>query len=144
MPTPPLPQVPPATFRSAGVLVAIEGLVALVAAAVLVVRAIGGSDETDQSVANGYGTAGWFAVVGAAVLAAGLALVAGKRWGRAIALVVQLLLLPVVWALLTDSHQPLYGVVLGAAVVAILVLLFSPASSQWMAAEYGSTDDDAA
>ncbi|WP_072806696.1 hypothetical protein [Rhodococcoides yunnanense] len=139
MSTSPLPQVPPVTFRSAGAHVAVEGIAALVAAVVLVVRAFGGSE---QSAANGYGTAGWFAVVGGAVLAAGVALVAGKRWGRAIALVVQLLLLPVVWSLLTDSHQPLYGVILGAGVIAILVLLFSPPSSRWMAAEYASSEDD--
>ncbi|MBY6412436.1 hypothetical protein HQ346_12205 [Rhodococcus sp. BP-252] len=139
MSTPSLPQVPPVTFRSAGVLVAVEGIVALVAAVVYVVRAVEGSDRTT---ANGYGTAGWFAVVGAAVLAAGVALIAGKRWGRAIALVVQLLLLPVVWALLTDSHQPLYGALLGAGVLSILVLLFSPPSSRWMAAEYGQDDDE--
>ncbi len=139
MPTPSASQVPPATFRSAGVLVVVEGVVALVAAFVLVSRAIGGAD---QSTANGYGTAGWFAVVGTAVGAAGIALVLGKRWGRAISLVVQLLLLPVVWSLLTDSHQPLYGAVLGVGVIAILVLLFSPPSSRWMAAEY-SADDEA-
>ncbi len=120
-------------------LVSSEGLVGLVAAAVLLVRALGGATD---SAANGYGTAGWFAVVGAAVGGAGIALILGKRWGRAVALVVQLLLLPVVWSLLTDSHQPIYGALLGVVVVAILALLFSPASSQWMAAEYAHLDDD--
>lgn len=139
MPTSSLPQVPPPTFRAAGVLVALEALVALVAAVVLVVRAVRGVQD---AAANGYGTAGWFAVVGIIVGTAGIALVLGKRWGRAIALVVQLLLLPVVWALLTDSHQPLYGALLGIGVVAILVLLFSPPSSKWMAAEYAHDDDD--
>jgi peptidoglycan/LPS O-acetylase OafA/YrhL len=140
--TPSLPQVPPSTFRAAGVLVALEGFIALVAAVVLVVRAVNGVQD---AVANGYGTAGWFAMIGIIVGAAGIALVLGKRWARAVALVVQLLLLPVVWALLTDSHQPLYGALLGIGVLAILVLLFSPPSSQWMAAEYAHDHgDDAA
>lgn len=139
MSTPSLPQVPPLTFRAAGALVALEGLAALVAAAVLIVRAVRGVQD---AVANGYGTAGWFAVIGLIVGAAGVALLVGKRWGRAIALVVQLLLLPVVWSLLTDSHQPLYGALLGAGVIAILVLLFSPPSSRWMAAEYAHEGDD--
>ncbi|MDJ0395197.1 hypothetical protein QMK17_17870 [Rhodococcus sp. G-MC3] len=139
MPTPSQSTMPPPTFRAAGVLVSLEGLVGLVAAVVLLVRALSGA--TDNA-ANGYGTAGWFAVVSAAVGGAGIALVLGKRWGRAVALVVQLLLLPVVWSLLTDSHQPLYGALLGIAVIAILVLLFSPASSQWMAAEYSHLDDE--
>lgn len=139
MPTSSLPTVPPATFRAAGVLVALEGVVALVAAVVLVIRAV---DGVEDDVANGYGTAGWFAVIGVAVTTAGIALTIGRRWGRAIALVVQLLLLPVVWSLLTDSHQPLYGALLGLGVVGILVLLFSPPSSRWMAAQYVSIDDD--
>lgn len=139
MSTPSQPLVPPSTFRSAGVLVALQGLVALVVAVVLLVRAVGGVED---SAANGYGTAGWFAVVGVAVGAAGGALVAGKRWARAIALVVQFLLLPVVWSLLTDSHQPLYGALLGLVVITILVLLFSPPSSRWMAAEYGDVDEE--
>lgn len=113
----------------------------MVAAVVLLVRAVQGEQN---AVANGYGTAGWFAVVGLVVGAAGIGLVLGKRWGRAIALVVQLLLLPVVWALLTDSDQPLYGALLGIGVLAILVLLFSPPSSKWMAAEYVHDGDDSA
>ena len=118
---------------------ALEGAVALAASVVLLTRAVNGVED---EVANGYGTAGWFAVVGAVVGAAGVALILGKRWGRAIALVVQLLLLPVVWSLLTDSHQPMYGILLGTCVVAILVLLFSPPSSRWMAAEYAHLDED--
>lgn len=140
MSTQPENLTPPATFRSAGVLVAAQGAVSLVAAFVLVVRAVSG--EGDNAVANGYGTAGWFAVLGLGVGAAGVALILGKRWGRALATVVQLLLLPVVWSLLTGSHQTVYGIVLGIVVVAVLVLLFSPPSSQWMAAEYSDVDDE--
>jgi lipoprotein signal peptidase len=47
-----------------------------------------------------------------------------------------------VWSLLTGSHQTVYGIVLGIVVVAVLVLLFSPPSSQWMAAEYSDVDDE--
>ncbi|KQU53573.1 hypothetical protein ASG84_03020 [Rhodococcus sp. Leaf278] len=132
--------VPPATFRSAGVLVAAQGAASLIAAFVLLVRAISG--EGDNAVANGYGTAGWFGVLGMGVGAAGVALILGKRWGRAVATVVQLLLLPVVWSLLTGSHQTVYGVVLGIVVIGVLVLLFSPPSSRWMAAEYSDVDDE--
>ncbi|OZD09071.1 hypothetical protein CH275_02040 [Rhodococcus sp. 06-235-1A] len=131
---------PPSTFRSAGILVAAEGVASLIAALVLVVRAVSG--EGDNAVANGYGTAGWFGVLGVGVGAAGVALILGKRWGRAIATVVQLLLLPVVWSLLTGSHQIAYGIALGVVVLGVLVLLFSPPSSQWMAAEYSDVDDE--
>lgn len=139
MSTQPENLTPPATFRSAGVLVAAQGAVSLVAAFVLVVRAVSG--EGDNAVANGYGTAGWFGVLGLGVGAAGVALILGKRWGgtgnRRTATAAS-----VVWSLLTGSHQTVYGIVLGIVVVAVLVLLFSPPSSQWMAAEYSDVDDE--
>ena len=129
---------PPKPIRWAGALVAAEGAVACIVAVVLIVRGLLGHD---QSQASGYGTAIWFVILGGAVLAGGLALITGRRWGRAIAVVAQVLLLPVVWALLTDSHQPFFGVLLGVVVVAGLGLLFSPPASQWMAQEYGDLED---
>ena len=115
-------------------LVALEGAIAVVVALVLVVRGLTGHD---QSQASGYGTAIWFLILGGAVLAGGVALVTGRRWGRAIAIVAQVLLLPVTWAMLTDSEQPLFGILLGTVVVAVLVLLFSGPATRWMAQEYG-------
>ncbi|MEU7140032.1 hypothetical protein ABZ942_11340 [Nocardia sp. NPDC046473] len=123
----------PRTVRGAGGLVTLEGAVAVIVALVLIVRGLLGHD---QSKASGYGTAAWFAILGGAVLAAGIGLLFGKRWGRAIAVIAQLLLLPVTWSLLTDSHQPVYGSLLGVVVVATLVLLFAPASTRWMADDY--------
>ena len=90
-------------------LVTLQGTVAVGIAIVLVIRGLLGHDQTATS---GYGTAAWFAILGGAVLAAGIALITGRRWGRTIAVVAQLLLLPVSWSLLTDSHQPAYGVLL--------------------------------
>ncbi|MGQ4599274.1 hypothetical protein [Nocardia sp. R6R-6] len=124
----------PVTVRVAGGLVTLEGAVAVVAAIVLVVRGLLGHDQT---AASGYGTAAWFGLLGGAVLAAGIGLLLGKRWGRAIAVIAQLLLLPVTWSLLTDSHQPLYGALLGLVAVTALVLLFAPPSTRWMAQDYG-------
>lgn len=123
----------PRTVRGAGGLVTLEGAVAVVVALVLIVRGLLGHD---QSKASGYGTAAWFGILGGAVLAAGIGLLLGKRWGRAIAVIAQLLLLPVTWSLLTDSHQPVFGALLGIVVVSTLVLLFAPASTRWMAADY--------
>lgn len=108
---------------------------ALIAALVLIIRGLAGSD---QSIASSYGTAGWFIILGGAVFAAGLALLAGKRWGRTIAVVAEILLLPVAWALLTDSHQPGWGMLVGTAAVAALVALFWPTSARWMAQAYGA------
>ena len=81
--------------------------------------------------ANGLGTAVWFAVVGAAVLAAGCALVTAKRWGRGLAVFTQLLLLPVAWYLAVGSHRPVFGIPLGMVALTVLILLFSPAAIRW-------------
>lgn len=129
----------PTMVRVAGGLVALEGLAGVITAIVLVVRAMTGHDQT---VASGVGTAMWFAVLFGGVLAAGIALLTGRRWGRAIAVIAQVLLLPVVWSLLTDSHQPVYGSLLGIVVVGAIVALFAPASSRWMAQDYGELPEE--
>jgi hypothetical protein len=118
--------------RGAGLIVAVQGVAALVVAAVLVVRAVAGAD---QHVVNGLGTAVWFVVAGGVVLAAGWALTVGKRWGRGLAVFTQLLLLPVAWYLAVGSGQPLIGIPVGIVALTILVLLFSPAALRWAAGD---------
>jgi hypothetical protein len=126
--------LPPAV-RYAGFVVAAEGLVALVIAVVLVIRALGGAD---QHVVSGYGTAIWFALIGGGVAAAGWALATGRRWGRGIAVPTNLLLLPVAWYIFT-SHQVVYAVVLAILAVAVLGLMFSPAAVAWAASGRGGS-----
>lgn len=121
----------PSTVRAAGVIVAVQGVVALVMAIVLVVRGIAGAD---QRVVNGLGTAAWFVLVGGVVLAAGRALLLGKRWGRGVAVFTQLLLLPVAWYVAVGSHRPAFGVPLGMVALSVLVLLFTPPAVRWAAA----------
>jgi peptidoglycan/LPS O-acetylase OafA/YrhL len=120
----------PTTVRVAGWIVAVQGVAALVVAAVLVVRGIAGAD---QHVVNGLGTAVWFMLAGGVVLAAGRALVIGKRWGRGLAVFTQLLLLPVAWYLAVGSHQPAFGIPAGVAALTTLILLFTPAAVRWAA-----------
>jgi hypothetical protein len=120
--------------RGAGFVVVVQGVAALVMAAVLVVRAIAGAD---QRVVSGLGTAVWFVLVGAVVLAAGRALVLGKRWGRGLGVFTQLLLLPVAWYLAIGSHQPAFGVPVGIVALTVLVLLFSPAAVRWASGDQG-------
>ncbi len=120
----------PSAVRGAGLLVAVQGVAALVMAVVLVVRGIAGAD---QRVVNGLGTALFFLVVGAVVLAAGRALTLGKRWGRGLAVITQLLLLPVAWYLTVDSHRPAFGIPAGLVALAVLGLLFSPQGVRWAA-----------
>ncbi|MUM16508.1 hypothetical protein BI330_08960 [Mycobacterium sp. CBMA 623] len=119
-------------------IVAGEGAVGLVIAVVLVVRAAGGAD---QHLVNGYGTAAWFAIFGTAVLAGGLALATGKRWGRGIAVMMQLLLLPVAWYAGVGSHQLALGVPIAIVAVVALVLLFSPTAQLWAAGDDVGADE---
>ncbi|OBB91542.1 hypothetical protein [Mycobacterium sp. 852002-30065_SCH5024008] len=126
------PGAAPAAVRGAGLLVVVQGLAALVVAAVLVVRGVAGAD---QRVVNGLGTAVFFVLVGAVVLAAGRALTVGKRWGRGLAVITQLLLLPVAWYLTVDSHRPGFGIPAGIVALSVLGLLFSPAGVRWAAGD---------
>jgi len=118
----------PAVVRGAGFIVVAQGTGALLVAAVLAARAVAGAD---QRVVNGLGTAVWFALVGAAVFAAGVALVTAKRWGRGLAVFTQLLLLPVAWYLAVGSHRPVFGIPMGIVALSVLILLFSPAAIRW-------------
>jgi hypothetical protein len=119
----------PLSVRGAGVIVALQGAIGLILAAVLLIRGLGGAD---QRVVNGFGTAAWFALVGAAVLAAGCALLAGRRWGHGLAVFAELLLLPVAWYLAVGSHRALVGIPLGVIALAALALLFSPPAVRWV------------
>jgi hypothetical protein len=118
--------------RQAAVLVALEGAAGLLAAVAFVIRGLAGAD---QSTVSGFGNAAWFAIVGAAVLAAGWALWTGRRWGRGIAVFAQLLLLPVTWYVAVGSHQWLYGIPIAVLALATLALLFSPSALQWLGAQ---------
>ncbi|MGV0904816.1 hypothetical protein [Mycobacterium novum] len=116
---------PPRAVLAAGLIVAVQGVASLVVAVVLVWRAVAGAD---QRMASGYGTAAWFALMGAAVLAAGWALLRGRRIGRGVAVFANLSLLPVAWYMGVGSHRWAYGAVVGIAAAAVLVALFSPAA----------------
>lgn len=125
----------PAVVRYAGYLVAAEGVAGLAVAVVYLVHAVGG---TNQDVVRGpalggfgYGTAAWFAIIGGAVLAAGWALVTGRRWGRGVAVFANLLLLGVAWYI-HGSDQPLYAALVAVLALVVLGLLFSPAAVQWV------------
>ncbi|HNP56134.1 MAG TPA: hypothetical protein PK331_06755 [Gordonia sp. (in: high G+C Gram-positive bacteria)] len=122
----------PRSIRWAGFSVALQGGIGLLAAAILVIRALGGHHE---DFASGYGLALWCALIGLGVLVGGIGLLRGKRWGRGIGVVAQLLLLPVAYALLTDSHQPFLGVPLGFWALGTLVALFSRDALEWAAGD---------
>ncbi|WP_405135032.1 hypothetical protein [Nocardia sp. NBC_01388] len=128
----PTTEVAPTTVRAAGVLVAVQGAAAVISGIVFAVMGVTGSAHSAK---NSYLTAGYAVIVGGAVLAAGLGLWRGRRWGRAIAVITQLLLLGVSWFMVTSDRFDL-AVPFAAVAIAGLVLLFAPASNRWMAAGY--------
>jgi hypothetical protein len=126
--------------RRAAVVVGLEGAALIVVAAILVLRHVAGVEEHPWL--SGYGTAGWFVIMGFAVLAAGWALWTGRRWGRGIAVFAQLLLLPVAWYMAVGSHQWLYGVPVGLVALVTLALLFSPSTLRWLGAQDSASADN--
>lgn len=111
-------------------MVALQGAALVIVAVALVVRHLAGTP--DEPWLSGYGTAGWFVVMGGAVLAAGWALVTGRRWGRGIAVFAQLLLLPVAWYMAVGSGRWAICVPVALVAAAVLVLLFSRSTLQWL------------
>lgn len=112
---------------------AAQGLAAGGVAVFLLVRGLGSAPGTTVASVQ-LGEAGYFAVIGAALLAVAIGLARGRRWARTPAIVTQLLLLPVVYSLLGPSRQLLLG---GAALLvvgsAFLLLLSEPVRRWWMA-----------
>ena len=119
----------PPSVRRAAALVGLQGAVGVVAAMVFVVRGFAGAD---RHIVNGFGNAGWFALIGAVLVAAAWALWTGRRWGRGIAIYAQMLLLPVSWYVGVGSGQWSYAVPVAVGSVAIIVLLFSRSALQWL------------
>jgi peptidoglycan/LPS O-acetylase OafA/YrhL len=126
----------PRAVRVAGTIVALQGGLALVTAVVLTFREASGHREAGIS---GYGTAAWFVIMGAGVLAAGWALWTGRQWGRGIAVFVNLLLLGVAFYVFT-SGQLGYAVLVAVVSVAVLALLFNSSTVHWLT--QSSADDE--
>ena len=110
-------------------IVLLEGLFGVGAGVYFLIDGIRGHDEVGISA---YGTAAWFIILFGAVLAAGIALLRGKRWGRGIGVITQVLLAPVMFALFGGSEQPLWGMLLLILILPAFVMLVMPKTSEWM------------
>jgi hypothetical protein len=129
----------PTTVRQAAAVVVLEGVAAMVMAVAEAVFYFRGSGSIAGF--NSLGTAGWFVVMGSAVLAAGWALWTGRRWGRGIAVFAQLLLLPISWYMGVGSGQWVLAVPVALAALATLGLLFSPSAVEWLSQDSASADN---
>ena len=120
----------PPTVLGAGLIVLLEGLAGVGVGVYFLIDGLRGHEEVGISA---YGTAAWFIILFGAVLAAGIALLRGQRWGRGIGIITQVLLAPVMFALFGESDQPLWGMLLLVLIVPAFVLLMMPKTSAWMA-----------
>jgi hypothetical protein len=118
--------------RQAAIVVSLEGLAGIVAAAWYVVSGLLGTREPGM---NMFGTSAWFVVMSSGVLAAGWALWTGRQWGRGLAVFAQLILLGVAWNIGVGTGQWVPGIAVADVVLAALGLLFSPSALQWVGAQ---------
>lgn len=133
------PSAPPRTVRAAGGIVAFEGLVGFVFGLAVLVRTVGGHEVAGI---NGYATAGWFIVLFGAVLAAGTALLTGRRGGRGAGIITQVLLAPFAFSLLGQSHRIGWGIAVLVVIVPAFVLLIHPRTTAWLETARGSRAPD--
>lgn len=127
----------PRAVRAAGAITALQGALAIVTAVALTVRELGGHREAAIS---GYGTAAWFAIMGSAVVAAGVALWTGRQWGRGVSVFANLLLLGVAFYVFSSGQLP-YAVLVGVVSVAVLALLFSPSVLNWLTQDSAASSE---
>jgi hypothetical protein len=120
----------PRAVRAAGVLVAVQGLAALVFAVAVLVEAV----HRPSDGGNLYGEAGFFAVVAVAVLALAVGLVWGQRWTRTPAALVQILLIAVAWYAIGSQFTGLAIATIAVCVVTVVLLFTAPARA-WAVAE---------
>lgn len=134
----------PTPVRVAGWISAGQGFLGVLAAIVLIVRAVGGHRE-ETVVISGYATAVWFVILGGGLLAAGLGLLQGKRWGRGLVLIAELLILVTVGssifgatgaAVFGEVGIPLYlgAIALAVASAVALAALLRREAVEWYAA----------
>lgn len=126
----------PRNLQLAGLAVAAQGVTGVVVGIFFVARAIAGKDP----LAKALGASSWFVFIGALVCAGGCALFFGRRWGRGIAVVSQLLLLPVVYYLFVE-HHPIFGSLLALWVVVALGCLLSPSATVYLNSAPGFLDE---
>lgn len=114
------------------------------AAVILIARATGGHREETVAI-SGYATAAWFVILGGGLFAAGLGLLQGRRWGRGLVLIAELLILVAVGssifgatsaAFFGEVGLPIYlgGIALAVASAVALAALLRREAIEWYAA----------
>jgi cbb3-type cytochrome oxidase subunit 3 len=137
-------EVVPRTIRIAGVLTTLQAVAGLIFVGALLVRStaadLGGVGQFERG--QTYGEAGYFALLAAGVLAAGIGLWKGKHWARTPAMLLQLLLLGTAWYAFGPSRQPLIALIIAAPAIAVLWFLFNREGRAWSFSASTAPDAD--
>ncbi|KAA5832866.1 hypothetical protein ABT337_12045 [Saccharopolyspora hirsuta] len=132
----------PRTVRIAGVLTTLQAVAGLVFVVALLIRGTATLDGVGEfGPTQTYGEAGYFALLSAGVLAAGIGMLKGKHWARTPALLMQLMLLGTAWYAFGPSGQPVIGLVLAVPAIAVLWFMFNREGRRW--SYYGNAAPDA-
>jgi hypothetical protein len=115
----------PTTVRVGGILVGLQGLAGIVFAVVVLVQP--GLLATRDRL----GEAGFFALMAAAVIGFGVALVFGKRGARSPAVLIELLLLGIAGYATVPSSRPEYGIPVAVLCLLVLYLLLNTRGREW-------------
>lgn len=123
----------PRTVRIAGALTTLQAVAGLVFVGALLVRSassdLGGVGQLER--AETWGEAGYYAILAAGVLAAGIGLLKGKHWARTPALLMQLLFLGTAWYAFGPSGRPLVAAIIGVPAIAVIYFLFNRQGREW-------------
>lgn len=120
----------PTPVRIAGWIASAQGLAGVGFATYVVIHALTGFRDEDVA-QNPYGLAAWFFIITGGVLAAGIGLLRGRRWGRGLVILAELLLIGVGWYATVPSGQPLWGIPVILVSVVGLVCLFHRDAMEW-------------
>lgn len=133
---------PPGPVLWAAIIAAIQSLIGLGYAALLIVREASG--YTDPSIvyesdnantAVGYGTAVFFIIIFGAVLTGAIFMARAKKWGRGPVIMLEILLLLISYYMFS-AGQTLMGLATALSAVIALGMLFSPRAVHWAATHY--------
>lgn len=135
------PTVPP-TVRWGGIIGIIQSCIGIFYAALLIFREATGQHDAsivyeteDANTWVGLGTAVFFLIVFGTVIAGGINMIRGKRWGRGPIVMLNIILLPIAYTIFT-AGQPVWAVLVGLSAIACLAMLFNARSVQWAASHF--------
>ncbi len=132
----------PNTVRWGGIIGIVQSCIGILYAGILIFRELTGRHDAsivyeaeDANTWVGFGTAVFFIIVFGTVLAGGINMIRGRKWGRGPIVMLNIILLPIAYTIFT-AGQPVWAVLVGLSAIACLAMLFHARSVHWAANIY--------